>query len=242
MGQNACFLLMTNTLIYSVVTNNYDSIKPVKKYEGFDFWLFTDQENLKVDGWETKLLSKGENPIKQQRLLKINSVDNTPGYDVTIYMDGNMELIQDPQLFLDKYYKGGFLTCQHPKRSSLEEEGKEILRKKKDLAENIERTLKYAKEMGYKDDRGLFETMVVIRDKSPEVKKLEEKWSEILTTYSHRDQLSLPIASFISGVKINTLPRPELFKYIKRNRGHNISLKFRKKESGGFWNWLGLGK
>jgi|GEM_PF-1636428 len=232
---------MTKTLIYSVVTNNYDSIKPVKKYEGFDFWLFTDQDNLKVEGWETKVLAKGENPIKQQRLLKINSVENTPDYDVTIYMDGNMELIQNPKLFLDKFYKGGFLTCQHPKRSSLKEEGKEILRKKKDMPENIEKTLEFAQKQGYKDDGGLFETMVLVRDKSPDVKDLEEKWAEILSEYSHRDQLSLPIASFVSGVKIHTLSRPELFKYIKRNRGHNISLKFRKKESDGFWKWLGLG-
>lgn len=231
---------MPKTLIYSVVTNNYDTIKPVKNYEGIDFWLFTDREDLKIDGWKTRVLPKTGNPIKQQRLLKINSFENTIGYDITIYMDGNMELIQDPNLFLERYYKGGLLTCQHPKRSSLREEGREILRKKKDLPQHVERTLQYAKDLGFQDDWGLFETMVLVRDKSSDVRKLEQKWAEILSEYSHRDQLSLPVASFVTGVKVHTIPRAELFRFIKRNRGHNISLKFRGKNDKGILAWLGF--
>ena len=236
---------MAKKLVYSVVTNQYDTIKPVKQFPGFDFWLFTDQENLKVDGWKIKLLPKSSNPIKQQRLLKINSFENTGGYDLTLYMDGNMEIIENPQLFLDRFYSGGFLTCEHPKRSTIKEEGREILRKKKDLPENVEKALSLALELGYQDNLGLFETMVVVRDKSPEVAKLEEKWAEIFKRNSHRDQLSLPLASFLSQVKIHAIPRIELFNYIKRNRGHNVSLKFFKgqsKSKNGVWyrilNWF----
>lgn len=217
---------MSQKLVYSVVTNQYDSIKPVQSYPGFDFWLFTDQEDLKVEGWETKPIPKSDEPIKQQRLIKINSFELPTEYDLTIYMDGNMEIIQDPQLFLDGFYKGGFMTCTHPKRSTLQEEAKEILRKKKDLPENVEKALVFAKSKGFKDDVGLFETMVLVRDKSPEVKNLEMHWTKVFLENSHRDQLSLPIASFLSGVSIHGIPRIELFKYIKRNRGHNVSLKF----------------
>lgn len=229
---------MTKKLIYSVVTNQYDSIKPIGEKYGFDFWLFTDQENLEVAGWEIKLLPKSDNPIKQQRLIKINSIENTPEYDLTLYMDGNMEIIENPQLFLDRFYTGGFLTCMHPKRSTIKEEGKEILRKKKDLPENVEKALSFALELGYQDDLGLFETMVVVRDKSPEVAKLEKKWTEIFNRNSHRDQLSLPLASFLSQVKIHAVSRIWLFKYIKRNRGHNVSLKFfneKPKPKKGIW-------
>ncbi|TFV92176.1 hypothetical protein E4S40_16690 [Algoriphagus kandeliae] len=238
---------MAKSLIYSVVTNNYDNIKPVKPIEGFDFWLFTDQEDMKVEGWETKLIPKSDDPIKQQRTYKIKSCEFTAPYDLTIYMDGNMEIIQSPKEFLDKYYRGGFLTCKHPKRSSLNEEAKEIVKRKKDFPENVERALGYAKEVGYKDDLGLFENMVLVRDKSPAVKALEDKWAEILSKYSHRDQLSLPIASFLTKVPVHTLLREDLFKYIKRNRGHHISLKFRNKGKGpstkrNFFKWLGLKK
>lgn len=47
---------MKKSLIYSVITNKYDSIKPVRNYKGFDFWLFTDQEDLCSKGWEIKPL------------------------------------------------------------------------------------------------------------------------------------------------------------------------------------------
>lgn len=217
---------MTKKLIYSVVTNRYDDVKPVANYPDFDFWLFTDQHNLEVDGWEIKTIPRSEDPIRQQRLIKINSCKFTDSYGLTIYIDGNMEIIQDPQLFLDKYFRGGFLTCIHPKRKSLKEEASEIIRKKKDLHYKVTKTLAYAKDLGYPDNLGLFESMVIVRDKSKEVEVIEEKWAEILSKNSHRDQLSLPLASFLSGVRIQGMPRDELFKFIKRNRGHNVSLKF----------------
>jgi len=217
---------MKEILIYTIVTNNYDAVKPIKKYPGFRYWLFSDNEFLQISGWELKLLPKTDNPIKQQRLVKIHSFIYTPDFEITIYLDGNMELIQDPGEFLVKYFSGGFLVTRHPKRSTIFEEGKEILRKQKDLPKNVENILSYSSEIGYKDDLGLFETMVLVRDKSMEVAILEEKWAEILESYSHRDQLSLPIASFLTGVKVNVIPRTTTFSYIKRNRGHKISLKF----------------
>ncbi|MDN3670800.1 DUF616 domain-containing protein [Echinicola jeungdonensis] len=219
---------MNNKLIYSIVTNNYDTVKPAIKHPDFDFWLFTDNEDLKVPGWETKPLPKAENPIRQQRGIKINSCLHTADYKVTIYMDANIEIIKDPAEFLAKHYKGGFLTTKHPKRFSVQEESEEILRKNKDLPSSISKTLGYAEEIGFKDEQGLFETMIIVRDKSTEVAKLEKQWSHILENYSHRDQLSLPIASFLTGVKIDVIPRTETFKYMKRTRGHNISWKFRK--------------
>lgn len=225
---------MKEILIYTIVTNSYDSVKPVKNYPGFRYWLFSDNESLAIPGWETIPLPKSENHIKQQRLVKINSCIYTPGFETTIYMDGNMELINNPGEFLEKYFTGGFLTTQHPKRASIREEGIEILRRRKDLPENVERTLAFAAEVGYKDDLGLFETMVLVRDKSKEVVALEEKWGSLLEIYSHRDQLSLPIASFLTGVKVNVIPRITTFSYIKRNRGHRISLKFGTKKSGVF--------
>lgn len=225
---------MKEILVYTIVTNSYDSVKPVKNYPGFRFWLFSDNESLVIPGWETKPLPKSDNPIKQQRLVKINSCIYTPGFETTIYMDGNMELIKNPAEFLDECFTGGFLTTQHPKRFTIREEGKEILRRQKDLPENVERTLAFAAEVGYGDDLGLFETMVLVRDKSEEVAALEEKWGNLLETYSHRDQLSLPIASFLTSVKVNVIPRTTTFSYIKRNRGHKISLKFKNKNSSSF--------
>lgn len=235
---------MNRKLIYSAITNQYDHIRPVKRVPGFDFWLYTDQEDLKVEGWEIKPVQKSEHPILLQREIKLNSHLYTGDYDLSIYMDGNMEIVQDPQMFLEKFYNGGFMSCTHPKRHSLAEEAVEVLRKRKDSPENVEKALGFAKSVGYQDDLGLFENMVLIRDKSEEVKQLEEKWFEIYSQNSVRDQLSLPVASFMTGVEVHTVPREELFKYIKRHRGHNVSVKFKvgdfQPEVNKNW-WKGIG-
>lgn len=219
---------MNKKLIYSVVTNSYDKVKPVKVFPGFDYWLFSDNKDLNVPGWKLILIDKKPNPVLQQRLIKINSFLNTPGYDLTIYFDGNFELIGDPNKFLNTYYSGGFLTTKHPKRNGIFEEAKEILRKRKDTAEKLELALNYSKNVGYGDDLGLFETGFMVRDKSPETEMVERKWAEILEQTSHRDQLSLPIASFLTKVKISTIPRSVTYQYVKFHRGHNFSLKFKK--------------
>jgi hypothetical protein len=233
---------MGKVLIYSVVTNNYDKVRTSKLFEGFDYWLFTDDPDFKVEGWVTKVVPKSANPIKQQRQIKINSCIHTKGYDVSIYIDGNMELIKNPEELLANHFVGGLLTTAHPKRSTLLAEGLEVIRKKKDLEENVKLTMEFARQVDFKDDLGLFETGVMIRDKSKGVEILEQKWSELLTTYSHRDQLILPIAVHLTGVKVHTIPRTTTFKYVKFNRGHQVSLKFRKGEQGWFSKLISIFK
>lgn len=225
---------MPKTLIYTIVTNNYDHVKPASKYPDFDFWLFTDQEDMEVEGWKIIQLPKSTNPIKQQRQIKINSCKYTPTYDLTIYIDGNMELIRNPSDLLKKHYSGGFMTTRHPKRSTLWAEGMTIIRKRKDMEVNVNSTLEFAKEVGFRDDLGLYETGVLIRDKSKDVERLEQKWSELLEEYSHRDQLTLPIALHLTGVEITSIPRSITFHYVKMNRGHRISLKFNNNQE----SWL----
>jgi hypothetical protein len=217
---------MNKKLIYTVITNSYDKIRPVRIYPGFDYWLFTDNPNIDPKGWELKLIEKDSNPLVQQRLIKINSHEFTKGYDLTIYFDGNFEIIKDPNELLTSHFSGGFLTSRHPKRGGVVEEGKEILRKRKDTIERVQTIFSFSEKVGYKDDLGLYETGFIARDKSQEVIRLEKKWSEILKSTSHRDQLSLPLASFVSGVQVNTIPREVTFRYLKFNRGHNFSLKF----------------
>jgi len=220
---------MNNKLIYSVVTNSYDKVKPAKVFPGFDYWLFSDNKDLNVAGWKLILINKDPNSILQQRLIKIKSFLYTTGYDLTIYFDGNFELIADPNKFLDNFYSGGILITKHPKRNGIFEEAREIVRKRKDAIEKVELALNYSKKVGYKDNLGLFETGFMVRDKSSETETLERKWAEILEQTSHRDQLSLPIASFLTKVKITTIPRSVTYQYLKFHRGHNFSLKFRSK-------------
>jgi hypothetical protein len=207
-------------LIYTVLTNGYDVLKKANVYSGFDYWCFTDDKTLKVQGWEMKYIEREINPIKQQRRIKILSHEYTKGYDLTIYHDSNIELISSPNDLINHYYKGGLMKSIHQSRKNIEDEAKKVIQIEKDTEINCKRTLDYAKEINFKDDLGLWESGIMIRDKSKEVQELETVWNELVQEYSHRDQLTIPIACHITGFRIQGIKRAVMYSYFKLNSGH----------------------
>lgn len=207
---------MNKKLIYTVCTNGYDQVKPAKVYQGFDYWLFTDDPYLQVRGWETKVIPKSKDPIKQQREIKIRSCEYTKGYSLTIYHDANIELTNNPNQLISQFFKGGILTTIHHSRRSVVEEAKRIIELNKDTEESCTRTLNAISE--YPDNLGLWETGIMVRDKS--IRELEDTWWGMLKDYSHRDQLTLPYASWKTGISIGGIRRPMMYSFFKINRGH----------------------
>jgi len=220
-------------LIYSVITNDYDVPKSTRNSPGWDYILFTDNPNLKALGWKIKVIPKEQNNYKQQRLIKILSHKYTEGYDLTIYFDGNFQQISDANQFIDAYYKGGVLTCIHNERQDIISEGEKIIKLGKDTRESVERTIKFVKESGCPVDFGLWANGVLIRDKSDEVKRLELVWAKALNQYSHRDQLTFPYASYMTGTKINSIKRVVMYSYFKLLGNHSANL-FMQKNQGGY--------
>ena len=206
-------------LIYTVVTNNYDKVPKPKIYQGFDYWLFTDDPYLHVQGYETKVLPKSSDPIKQQREVKIMSHEYTKGYSTTIYHDANIELTSNPLQLIRQFFKGGMLTTTHANRQTIKEEAKRIVELGKDTQQSVDFTMENLKH--YPDNLGLWETGIMIRDKS--VAELERVWFQLLSQMSHRDQLTLPYAAWSTGIVPAGLRRVLMYSFFKLNRGHYIN-------------------
>lgn len=209
---------MANKLIYTVCTGNYDIVRPARIFRGFDYWCFTDDPTLVVKGWTMKYIEPAENAVKLQRKIKILSHVYAKEYDVTMYIDANMEIIRDPNQLL-RYYKGGLMVSIHGGRNNIKDEADKIVLLNKDTRESCDKTLNYAWSQGYQDDLGLWEDGIMIRDKS--VSKLEVIWNDLVQEFSHRDQLTLPLASFLSGIKVNGINRRINYTYVKLNAGHH---------------------
>lgn len=205
-------------LIYTVCTNNYDQVKPPKVYFGYDYWLFTDDPYLQVKGWQTKVIAKSEG-CKLQREIKIRSCEYTKGYDLTIYHDANIELINNPNQLINQFFRGGILTCTHWGRSNVRQEGDQIIKLGKDAIESVEATLEAVSDclVTY----GLWATGILIRDKS--VRELEECWWSMVRDYSHRDQLTLPYASWKTNTPINGIRRALMYSFFGIQPGHKSS-------------------
>lgn len=206
-------------LIYTVVTNNYDKVPKPKIYQGFDYWLFTDDPYLNVQGYETKVLPKSTDSIKQQREVKIMSHEYTKGYSITIYHDANIELTNNPLQLIRQFFKGGLLTTTHANRATIKAEGKRIVELGKDTQQSVDFTLQSLSD--YPDNLGLWETGIMIRDKS--VAELEKLWFELLKQYSHRDQLTLPYAAWKTDIIPAGLRRVLIYSFFKINPGHFIN-------------------
>jgi hypothetical protein len=195
---------LASKVIYTANFGNYDDLRPICQFKGWDRVVFTDNKNLKVEGWKTIFVS-GEG-VRKQREIKILSNKYLKDYSLSIYQDANMKILSTPDEYLEVVkYQGGFMTANHPTRTSIYEEALKIVDFKKDKSEivfkHIVNLFEFTK---MPDNYGLFETGVIIRDNSKEVARLENKWYKYLMMGTHRDQISLPFAKFMTGINIST--------------------------------------
>lgn len=187
--------------IYTVVTGGYDTLKPVRQWPGFDCICFTDDPDLKVQGWQMRLVDPSDRPNYQQREIKLLPHKYLPEYDQTIYMDGNIELIRDPSPLL-RMFKGGMMTKQHPRRNCVYQEGQRCIELGKADADAIRGQLKRYIDSDVPAQDGMWETGVIIRDNRCE--QFCEAWNKELQAHTHRDQLSIAYAVHTNGYKPQT--------------------------------------
>jgi hypothetical protein len=111
------------------------------------------------------------------------------------------------------------LTTTHANRATIKEEAKRIVELGKDSQQSVDFTMQNLKH--YPDNLGLWETGIMIRDKS--VAELEKVWFQMLSQMSHRDQLTLPYAAWSTGIIPAGLRRVLMYSFFKLNRGHYIN-------------------
>jgi hypothetical protein len=203
-------------LIYSVCTDGYDQVKPALRLKGWDYILFTDNPNTVARGWKLKIIPKSVNPCKQQRSIKILSHE-IEGYDVKIYIDANFEVIQNPDILINKYMNGNIMTSIHRDRQRITQEAKRIIELKKDIPEIV---MPFVRRMFdiYKmpDDYGLWENGLIIRKTSPELEEFERLWNNLLMLGSHRDQLSMPFASYVTNTPIHGIDWRVMYSFFRK--------------------------
>lgn len=207
----------TKKLIYSVCTNNYDEVRPSLKLKGWDYVLFTDNPNIKAVGWEIRVIPKSVNPCKQQRSIKILSHQIT-GYDYKIYIDANFEVINNPDILIQKYMKGNIMTSIHRDRQMISQEAKRIIQLRKDTPDIVVPFVKRMFDI-YKmpDDFGLWENGLIVRKSDPKLEEFENLWWNLLVLGSHRDQLSMPFASYATNTPIQGIDWTIMYSFFRKH-------------------------
>lgn len=132
-------------------------------------------------------------------MLKICPHRYLGGYDVSVWVDGNIKVIGDIRRFVEEYdlSKTPLYTRIHPSRNCIYAEAEAIVEAGKDTPDAIEEIIRRYKEEGYPKKIGLAETNVLLRrHNSAKCVLFDNAWAAEVLLHSHRDQMSFNYAAW----------------------------------------------
>jgi hypothetical protein len=195
---------MNKTIIYTVITSNYDTIKqPLVLTPGADYFLFTNNLAIKEAGvWKVVQIPSedwSDRTARENNILLSRKVKMLPhvylpqGYDVSVYVDADMLIKRPLTELLDVLNNETlFAACRHSYCASVKEEIDDLLDKCMVDALQIENQWQRYVEWGFKDDLGISENGLLIRrHHDARVIQLMELWWEEYQYGCLRDQVSL---------------------------------------------------
>ena len=203
---------MNKTIIYTIITGNYDTIKqPLVVEEGVEYYLFTNNPEIKDAGlwnvvqipseqWQGR--TKRENNILLSRKVKMLPHKYLPKEcELCIYVDADM-LIKEPltKLLNDLHEDTLFAACRHSYCGSVREEIDDLVTKAMVDVTQIENQWQRYVERGFEDNLGISENGLLIRRHSDaRVTQLMELWWEEYQNGCLRDQVSLMPCLYRTG-------------------------------------------
>lgn len=188
-------------VVYTIVFNGYDAIFPVRnRSRGVDHILISDQDAPRGSGWtmrppppELETLSAAE----KNRWCKFFPHRLFPDYDTSVYLDGNVQLLNPLNAFVDalQAQEAGIGLFKHPDRISLSEELDACVALGKLLpavAEKVAVRIAQYEEKMELSEKPLTENGVIFRDHAaPHLDDAMEHWWHEYRLV-HRDQIALP--------------------------------------------------
>lgn len=196
--------------VYTSLFGNYDTPLPlVYKEPGVDYFFITDMkvDPEAVEGW-TVISADGlfESPFYANRYCKMHPFDLFPGYEMAIYVDGNILPISDVTRFgaSAQASETGIAAHGHPERTCVYDEARTCLLKERGDREGIRRWVKRLESEGMPRQYGLLEMGVIIYDlHSAAAKILADSWFETtMGSGTKRDQLALPYVAWKNGYRM----------------------------------------
>lgn len=200
----------TGAVLYSAVFGGYDSVLKASSSDSIDsFILFTDDEDLVVEGWKviyvrgTNLSSKTLN-----RMYKMQPHIYIPNASSTIYIDGNVGFENNAFEPLISYFeKNHFdvMTMAHFSRHCIYDETEVLLRSPRVKPFILLKEIISYYRAGFRKQCAMGENSLIIRTNYG-AQKTGDIWWEKYASGSGRDQLSLPVVIWETNVEHTAYP------------------------------------
>jgi len=195
---------MAKIVVYTVIMGDYEALRPTK-YNGV---CLTDSDIPPTGGWEIRTI-KGEHsdPRRAARYPKMMPHVYFPKAKYTIYLDGNVGLLNTPALVVrDLLRKEDMALFPHPERGCTYEEAVKCITYKKADPKVVEQQMEYYRRVKFPADYGLTACWVIIRRNTSKVRQFGEAWWDEYLQFTQRDQLCFDYVRWQLGMKYNRIP------------------------------------
>lgn len=200
---------MTKVALYTAVYGAYErTVWPARV--SCPAYFYTDSEDMaraaEAKGWEPRIVRhsvvtlNGEpritEPMLNHKYWKCHPELACPGVDVSLWIDGSMEIVVDDYVekCLQALGQDDWSCTPHPERIDIFKEAdySAVLTWRYDHDAMIRQRDHY-RGIGHPADWNLFATGANTRRHTPAVIELGEQWWTECLAWSHQDQLSFPV-------------------------------------------------
>ena len=193
----------SDRVVYTAIAGGVDLLLPPAEIDdGWDYVCFSD-EPIDCPPWRRAPIELEQPTLaREARSLKVNATTMLPDAGVSLWVDGNIQPMASAQEIADRYLDGhNMVVHRHPERGCLFDEAVAIVNQGKDATATVmAQVLRYARD-GLSPNTGLHATAAILRRHTDEVRELERTWWAEIERGSHRDQLSLPYALQVHGMR-----------------------------------------
>lgn len=203
--------MMNRICIFTCITGEYDTLIEIKnKEEGIDYICYTNNKNIKSKTW--KIIYIQDDNLSNallNRKIKILGTDELKKYDLTMYMDGQIEFSSSIKEFIEKYVdleNYDIVGFRHHSRKNIKEEMIANFRCNKESSDKLLKLQEFYNNIKYPDETDLVEATILFRNFNNDlVNESMSIWFDMLLKYTHRDQLTFPYVIWKTNLKIKLL-------------------------------------
>lgn len=202
-------------VIYTAITQDYDSLKPHPPVENCQFVAFIDNpEKYSTEGWELKkLIPFCSDPVRNAKQYKVMAHEHLPSASYSLWIDGNISIKKgfNLEVLVNEFLaKHDLALFKHRKRNCIYCESRTCRRCLLDDPSVINRQITKYRSEGYPKNYGLTENRVILRRHSSLVTQLNTTWWKEICDGSRRDQLSFMYSIWKTKTTFAALPGDSL--------------------------------
>ena len=195
--------------VYTCITGDYDKLQHIEKEANIDYICFTNNKALLSKEWKIVYVDDTDNigNMLLSRKIKILGHKILRDYDISIWIDGAIQIKGNLRDFLEKYCcldRYNMACFRHRVRDCVYDEAVACIIHRKENKDAIIKYMNFITQENFPKHFGLAECTIMTRRHNDEiVRRTMELWFGLLCEYAKRDQLTFPYCIYKTGLKIH---------------------------------------